>query len=256
MIIELPLTKGNRIKLARAFRDVPRVDIAIECVLEAQMGCAFVEDAHRPTVFKIVIGSFTYFAGEVTSPGGQEMIESIAPYSLLMAAAPGWFESAQERYGERLVAINRYSFSSEAITVTHLANLCQVLPFRQVVKKMDAAFAASLWGQEHFIDFSDFDSPEDWQERGIGFYLEEKGEVIGAAYSSLVCSQGIEVSIFVRPDYRRQGVATVLAASLVKWCLEHKLDAHWDAANLESCGLAEKLGYRPTGRYQAYYLKG
>ena len=120
---------------------------------------------------------------------------------------------------------------------------------------MDAAFAASLWGQDHFIDFSDFDSPEDWEGRGTGFYLEEKGEVVGDAYSSLVCSQGIEVSIFVQPDYRRRGVATALGASLVKRCLENNMDAHWDAANPESCQLAEKLGYVPVGAYKAYYLK-
>ena len=256
MIFPYPLTKANRIRLARAFRHIPRVDVSIECVLEGQMGGAFVDNVHQPTVFKIMIGPFTYFAGDVESHGGQAMIETIAPYTLLMAAAPGWFEAAQELYGERLVAIDRYSFSSEAITVAHLAKICQASPFRQAVRRMHAAFVASLWGQEHFVDFSDFDSPEDWEGRGIGFYVEEKGEVVGAAYSSLVCSQGIEVSIFVLPDYRRQGMATALGAFLVKWCLENNLDAHWDAANLESCGLAEKLGYRPTGRYQAYYLKG
>jgi len=102
---------------------------------------------------------------------------------------------------------------------------------------------------------SDFESFVDFEERGIGFYIEKDGKVIGAAYSSLVCSTGIEVSLFVEEEYRLQGVATVLSANLIRWCLEHNMDAHWDAANLESCKLAEKLGYIPTVPYSAYYLK-
>ena len=50
-------------------------------------------------------------------------------------------------------------------------------------------------------------------------------------------------------------MAIVLGADLAAWCLEHAMAPHWDAANLESCGLAEKLGYSPIGKYQAHYLK-
>ena len=59
MIFPYPLTKANRIRLARAFRHIPRVDVSIECVLEGQMGSAFVDNVHQPTVFKIMIGPFT-----------------------------------------------------------------------------------------------------------------------------------------------------------------------------------------------------
>lgn len=120
---------------------------------------------------------------------------------------------------------------------------------------MDAALVERVSGQEHFIDVSDFESPADFEGRGIGFYVEKDGKIIGAAYSSLVCTTSIEVSLFIEEEYRRQGIATVLSANLVHWCLENGMDAHWDAANLESCKLAEKLGYVPTGSYQAYYLK-
>jgi GNAT superfamily N-acetyltransferase len=219
------------------------------------MGTAFVDDAQDPSVFMIKIGPFTYFAGDVNSPGGQNMVANLSSYSYLMAAAPGWFDVILAQYGERLMPIERYSYASSSVDVAHLDQLCQTSPFRDEVKRMDAAFAASLWGQRHFIDFSDFESPEDWETRGIGFYLERQGDVVGAAYSSLVFSQGIEVSIFVQPDYRQQGLATALGAFLVKWCLAHNWDAHWDAANVMSCRLAEKLGYTPLGAYQAYYLK-
>lgn len=62
------------------------------------------------------------------------------------------------------------------------------------------------------------------------------------------------MSLYVQDKYRRQGMATALAARLLCWCLERGLEAHWDAANPESCALALKLGYQPLGSYLAYYL--
>lgn len=255
MITEYPLTKANRIILARAFKDVPRVDLTIDCVLEAQMGQAFVDDVQHPAVFRIQAGPFVYFAGEAASPGGSEMLKNIAPYTLLMSSAPGWLEAARQMYGERLLVFDRYSFSSAKLSHEHLEQLCQASPFKDKVQRMDAAFATPLWGQEHFVDLSYFDSVDDFAQRGIGFYVAMKDAIAGASYSQLVCSKGIEVSLFVLPEYRRQGIATAVASHLLKWCLENGLDAHWDAANPESCKLAAKLGYKFTGDYLAYYLE-
>jgi len=51
-------------------------------------------------------------------------------------------------------------------------------------------------------------------------------------------------------------VATALLCRLLRWCLENGTDANWDAANLPPCGLANRLGYVPSGSYRAYYLRG
>lgn len=255
MITEYSLTKSNRIWLAQAFRDVPRVDISIECVLEDQMGMAFVDNTDMPSAYMIKIGPFHYFAGNPAGDGGLEMVKNFQPYNLFMSASAGWAEAFKQVYGERFFKIERYSFSSQNLSITHAEKLCQVSKFAEDVKRMDAALLERLKGQDHFIDASDFESSADFEDRGIGFYIEKDEKVIGAAYSSLVCSTGIEVSLFVEEDYRRQGVAKVLSANLVRWCLEHNMDAHWDAANPESCQLAERLGYTPIGRYLAYFLK-
>lgn len=255
MITEYPLTRANRIRLALAFRDVPRVDISIECVLEDQMGKAFVDDLENPSAFMIRIGPFHYFAGDSTVNGGLEMVKGFQPYNLFMSASAGWAEAFKQQYGERFVAIERYSFSPEKMSIEHLKELCQSSTFAKDVKRMDTALVERVSRQDHFINVSDFESPVDFEERGIGFYAEKDGKIIGAVYSSLVCSTSIEVSLFVEEEYRRQGIATVLSANLVRWCLEHGIDAHWDAANLESCKLAEKLGYVHAGTYSAYYLK-
>lgn len=255
MIIEYPLTKVNRIQLARAFRHVPRVDISIECVLEDQMGKTHVDDLDNPSAFQIQIGPFHYFAGDAAAKGAHEMLAAFKPYNLFMSASEGWLDAAQRMYGERLVGFDRYSFSSGHLSLERIRMLIDDNKFPMDVKRFDSALLNGTWGKDHFIDISDFESPADFLERGIGYCAEKDGEVIGAAYSSLVCSTGIEVSLFVAEEHRRQGIATALSAHLLQWCLQNDMDAHWDAANPESCKLAEKLGYVPTGSYRAYYLK-
>jgi GNAT superfamily N-acetyltransferase len=255
MILEYPLIKSNRLQLARAFRNVPRVDLSIECVIEGQMGKAYVDHVPSPSAYRIQVGPFFYFAGEASGEGGQEMLSNIQPWTLFMPSSEGWVEAGKSMYGERLIAFDRYSFSSECLSVEHLEKLSHESEFGKDVKRIDLALATEVWGQDHSLDISDFESPSDFIERGIGYYVEKNSKILGCAYSSLVCSQGIEVSIFVSEEYRRQGIATTLAAHLLKGCLENHMDPHWDAANPESCTLAEKLGYLPKGTYQAYFLK-
>jgi GNAT superfamily N-acetyltransferase len=229
--------------------------MSIDCVIEGQMGQARVDNAEFPTVFALEVGSFRYFAGDAASAGAQLLLDTLQPYTFLMPSAPGWAEAVQERYPARLIGIERFRFASEPLTIEHLHRLIIHSELRQDIKAMEVDFARRLWKQDHFVDLSDYDSPEDFVKRGVGYYLERDGQVMGAAYASLVCSRGIEVSLFVEEAFRRRGIATVLASHLLQWCLERRLHPNWDAANLMSCGLAEKLGYRPLGRYRAYYLK-
>jgi GNAT superfamily N-acetyltransferase len=187
------------------------------------------------------------------SPGAQAALATITPEVLLMPSAPGWLKAIQQQYGNRLIPFERSSFSGEQLSLEQLHTLCHALS-KDTARSMDLKFAAQLWGQEHFVDLSGFDSPEDFMQRGLGFYAAVDDVVVGAAYSQLVCSRGIEVSLYVTLKHRERGLGTLLAAHLVKASLENGHDAHWDAANLESCRLATKLGYTPSGEYQAYYL--
>jgi len=253
-MIPYPLTRANRIQLARAFSEAVRVDLSIDCVLEDQMGQAYVDDPENPTVFQIQTGPFVYFAGDPQCRAARELVAGLAPHTLVMPTLPGWMALLQEIHGPRFELYERASFSAETITPQHLFDLIASSPWQENLRWMDADFIRPIWGQDHFIDLAMFDSIADFESRGIGCYARIHGDLAGAAFSQLVCSQGIEVSLFVLPEYRRQGVATLLSASLIKACLSRSQPAHWDAANPESARLAVKLGYQPTGTYLGGYL--
>ena len=254
MCYELELTKVNRLKLANAFRAVPRVDMSLPCVIEGQMGQAFVDDLANPTVYKVVIGPFHYFAGPSETPQARAMMADFPAYNLLMPSAPGWAELARQQFGDSLQTNTRHSFSSASLSREHLSGLLNNGSFPGEIVALDAALAKQMSAASTlYFDLTDFDSAEDFVARGLGFVELAEGKPVGIAYSSLVCAQGIEVSIFVDEAHRRQGVATAVAAQLLLACLERSLHPNWDAANPESVRLAKRLGYRPTGTYEAYF---
>jgi GNAT superfamily N-acetyltransferase len=248
-----PLTRPNRLRLARAFANVPRVDISIDCILEDQMGKAYVDSVDEPALFMVEQdGFFCYFAGDLTTAAGRAFLRTLPGGRMLMAGLPSWTDAMQDMFGERALTLTRTTFSSDSLKVDHLQRLLSESPQREHIQHVDLALASS---KSSYLEMSAFDSPEDFVERGIGYCMVQDDAIIGGASSSLVCSDAIEVSIVVDEEHRRQGIATALSASLALWCLERRIAPHWDAANEHSCKLAEKLGYTRVGTYTAFYLK-
>lgn len=250
----LELNKTNRLQLARALRHNPRVDYSLDCVIEGQMGQAVADDAARPRAYRVSVGPFWYFAGEAEGPGGQALLAELPPYHLLMPSPPAWIEAAKRAWP--LVTTTRYSFSTERLSEAHLNQLWQTSPWREHVAAADAALLARFAGRpDNCLEIGDFESPADFEARGLGFVALDGDRMMGAAYSSLVYSRGIEVSLYVDEPYRRRGVATAISARLLLECLRHGLRPNWDAANDESCRLAQKLGFEPAGQYEAYFYR-
>jgi GNAT superfamily N-acetyltransferase len=252
-MIEIDLNKANRLKVARAFRHNKRVDISIECVIEGQMGRVYVDDPGRLAAYCLAVGPFRYFAGDAGAPGGRRLMEALAPYNILMPSPALWPELAREVFGDHLRSFSRYSFSTDRLSSEHLNLLLEHSPHRDSVVRLDLDLIGKIAGQPNmYLDLEDFESAADFMARGMGYTLLEEGQAMGIAYSSLVNSRGIEVSVYVKDAYRRQGVAAALCSRLLLECLQHGLRPNWDAANPESVRLAEKLGYTYLESYDAY----
>lgn len=258
MAVEMLLDKTNRIRLAQAFRDVLRVDLGIDCVIEGQMGKAFTDDVKDPSIYFIEVGGlFCYFAGDASSTSARHHMLGLPAYRLLMPSSPGWLGLARSLHQRSLMGQTRYCFSSSNLSLAHLHSLLDAKKQSVPICLVDLAFADRCWSDpKSLIDLRDYDSGQDFVDRSIGYYALDGEAIAGVAYGSLVCSRGIEVSIYVEPQYRRQGLATCLACSLLIWCLKNRMEPHWDAANIESCKLAETLGYLSVGTYEAVYYRG
>ena len=89
----------------------------------------------------------------------------------------------------------------------------------------------------------------------MGYCIMEGDVIAAACTAALVCSKGIEMNIITHPQFRKKGLATIVAASMITDCLEKGLEPHWDAANDISKTLALKLGYKEAGSYDIVVYK-
>ena len=86
----------------------------------------------------------------------------------------------------------------------------------------------------------------------MGVVILKDGEPVSGASSYSSYNDGIEIEIDTKEEYRRQGLAYICAAALIVECLKRGKYPSWDAQNLWSVALAEKLGYHFDKEYTAY----
>ncbi len=108
------------------------------------------------------------------------------------------------------------------------------------------------WSHDFCVNFR---NDADFLARGLGVAVLRAGELVAGAASYTLYDGGIEIEIDTRPDCRRQGLAAACGARLILECLERGLYPSWDAHDLRSVALAEKLGYRRGAAYPVYLLE-
>lgn len=87
--------------------------------------------------------------------------------------------------------------------------------------------------------------------------LAEDGGVLGYLFFTAVLDEGGVDNIAVRPEARRQGIASALLDAFHRYGREHGLGSLFldvRLSNQEALALYEKLGYRKVGRRKNYYL--
>ena len=80
----------------------------------------------------------------------------------------------------------------------------------------------------------------------------KNGNIVSGASSYSRYREGIEIEVDTVPEERNKGLAAIVCAALILDCLEEGLYPSWDAQNLTSVHLAEKLGYELDHAYTAY----
>ncbi len=108
------------------------------------------------------------------------------------------------------------------------------------------------WSRDFCAQFRD---TEDFLARGIGVGALFEGKLVAGASSYSIYRGGIEIEIDTKPEFRRQGLATTCGAKLILECLSRGLYPSWDAYDLRSVSLAEKLGYHLDRPYVVYALE-
>ncbi len=221
--------------------------------------------------------------GEEADDGNVEKMEKVET---------GVGKMGQQAHGPVAKRVTRYAIRKDTKFDTEkLQRFAAALPEGYVLRKIDAEVYDLCLKEPQMVDFvSSFENKEQFLEWGRGVVVlkragdsvqgseisaEERDSsvqgsetsvkyksgmasecddwrVVAGASSYIRYQEVIEIEVDTLPEERRKGLATSACAALILQCLEEGLYPSWDAQNLNSVHLAEKLGYEFDHEYAAY----
>ena len=99
-----------------------------------------------------------------------------------------------------------------------------------------------------------FHNKKQFMELGLGYAVIKDNEVVGGASTAYRFPKAIDIEVDVSKKHRHKGLASAASAKLILDCLDRGWKPTWDAANMKSVHLSEKLGYTFTHKYHCFWI--
>jgi GNAT superfamily N-acetyltransferase len=221
--------------------------------LQGHMGTIVLDNEKNPASAMIELGDFCFFAGQPNTA----LFHGIEAGKLLIPKDSTWEALIEDFFDKRINKIFRYAIKKEpdvfdkAKLASYIHALDDCYELRMIDKEVYDLARKETWSVDLCSQFKDY---ADYQRRALGVSILHNGELVAGASPYAVYDNGIEIEIDTRPDYRGKGLATVCGAKLILECLERNIYPSWDAHDLRSVALAEKLGYHLSHPYVTYEL--
>ena len=217
-------------------------------VLDGVMGEAYTDNILNPQVAFLVAKSYCFISGSIKKEKLKDIIEQHFK-NFKLIPSDSICRQIEELYHHNIVQSQRYSIKKEVtFDIIKLEKMSNTLETDFSIIKIDD-FLADRIKKEKFINITD-----NYKKYGIGFCCLYHNKIVGVASSNIIYKDGIEVNIRVSEPYRRKGIATAMASHLILECLKQNKKISWDASNINSVKLAEKLGFQYNSTYNIYYF--
>ena len=248
MIYELTDTS----KVAGLFEDWE--ETLIYSCLQKVMGKIYVTDLESPKSAMAFVGCFAFYAGEPN----KELVSNKPEGFIIMTPQNKAWEACIEECFPTAKKVTRYAIKKDTkFDTDFLRNFIKDLPDGYELKEIDDKIYDMCLPDPVTRDFvSSFGSKEKYLELGRGMVILKSGRIVAGASSYTRYREGIEIEVDTVESERKKGLATVVCAALILRCLDEGLYPSWDAQNMNSVHLAEKLGYEFSHEYTAYEVSG
>lgn len=239
------------------FMKSPHHSIARSCCMGLCACHAYVDTVARPSAAIIVLDrlGMGYVAGDAKHAEALlDSIRGIHPWFEICDAPKSWHRYLA-CWSDESYASFRYSFKKDlsfrAANLRWLSRVpddCILVPYNQDLLEESLL---EEWSEDQI---GAFQSEKDFLGRGFGLALLRKGELVAGCTTFCRHHNGYDIQVDTRPDMRNKGYATCVAASFILECMSRGQTPYWDAANLSSLRLAQKLGYIFSGSYLTWML--
>ncbi len=234
------------------FEGVPGLHGCVDAALEGSMGQVYADAEEQPSIAVIHL-DFCVMAGDAHAPDAEDAVRRIEPPASIVVGSDAWEPLLQRIWGESLRIRRRVAFSRADWDRHRLRAFGDALPAGMNVCKIGSTDARGFEDLAESLVYN-FDSLDDFVDRGVGFGIEHEGRFVSGCSSFAISSNSLEFEIQTHPDYRRRGLALATASAMIEYCLDHGLEPCWDAHNSMSAALATKLGFVSPRPYTAYEL--
>ena len=248
MIYELTDTS----KVAGLFEDWE--ETLIYSCLQKVMGKIYVTDLESPKSAMAFVSSIAFYAGEPN----KELVSNKPEGFIIMTPQNKAWEACIEECFPKAKKVTRYAIKKDTkFDTDFLRNIIKELPNGYELKEIDEKIYDMCLPDPVTRDFvASFGSKEKYLELGRGMVILKSGRIVAGASSYTRYKEGIEIEVDTVESERKKGLATVVCAAIILRCLDEGLYPSWDAQNMNSVHLAEKLGYEFSHEYTAYEVSG
>ena len=248
MIYELKETS----KVLPLFEGWP--ETLIYSCLQNIMGKVFVTDPVNPRSAMAFAGCFGFYAGD---PDRELVIHKPAGFVIMVPRTEEWASMIEECFPSAK-RVKRYAIRKDTrFDTAALHKELDKLPEGYELREIDSALYDLCLKNPVTSDFvSSFGSKEKYLDLGRGMVITKDGRIVSGASSYTRYRDGIEIEVDTVESERRKHLATIVCAALILRCLKEGLYPSWDAKNMNSVRLAEKLGYELDYEYAAYEVAG
>ena len=222
--------------------------------LQKVMGKIFVTDTEAPKSAMAYVGCFAFYAGE---PDKELVINKPDGFVIMTPQNKAW-EACIEECFPTAKKVTRYAIKKDTqFDKEYLKDMVVKLPDGYELKEIDDKVYDMCLPDPVTRDFvSAFGSKEKYLEIGRGMVILKSGTIVAGASSYTRYNEGIEIEVDTAEQERQKGLATIVSAALILRCLDEGLYPSWDAQNMNSVHLAEKLGYEFDHEYTTYEVSG
>lgn len=235
-------------------------DTTLWSCLQGVMGKVYAcvaEEGSMPESARAVLGDFSFFGGKPAE--GLIRMEEERKFHILVPCGEEWGRQIEACLGGKVKQVLRYAIKKEPDIFDRerlsraAASLPEGFELRLIDEELYHQCRRETWSRDFVGNYPDY---ETYKRLGLGMAVVRKKELLAGTSSYSSYNGGIEIEVGTREDYRRKGFAYACSAGLILKCLERGLYPSWDAQNLNSVGLAKKLGYHFDREYPVYEYYG
>ena len=218
--------------------------------LQKVMGTGDVTDLENPVSAFAFVGCFGFFAGEPDA----ELVKNKPTGFVIMVPQNSEWEKLIETVYPDAIKRTRYAIKKDTrFDVEALKENVKMLPDGYEIKPIDDEIYDICMKNPVTADFvSAFGSKEKYLRDGRGLVIFKDGRIVSGVSSYTRYKEGIEIEVDTVEEERRKHLALIACSALILRCLDEGLYPSWDAHNMDSVHLAEKLGYEFDHEYVAY----